>query len=468
MRFAQYFRALTAITFIASTLPGRAQPALPAASEPAIAYTVRSGDSLIRLSTQLLRQRSDWAEVARFNQLADANVIRPGQTIQVPVRLMKWAPARGKVISIAGDVRLGSEAAQAGNPLLEGMRLQTGANSSALIELADGSRVTLLPNTLAELATSRGYAMRGAGNAVVTWFSGLMRLVQGSLDLAANKLADRATPLQIQTPTSLVGVRGTQFRVAFDGLSSQNARTEVLEGLVQADNTAQGSGAALEKGQGAVLNPAVREIRVVDLLKAPDLSATPPAIFKPRGTWTLPALDGAAAFRVQVASDAAFGRIVRDVVVTGNTANLADLPDGNWFARVRGIDADGIEGFDSVKAVQLALAPLRSWRIATERLDVDSGRHALRFVQEGLQNGDAITATLSLARTPSAPIAQATVGASNGEALLDLGTLQAGTVYLLEMSVLQNEGAAGISRTYRFTALSGSGWVRGTLEQVSP
>ncbi len=445
-----------------------AQTTLPSASEPALAYTVRAGDKLIRLSTQLLKQPSDWAEVARFNQLANPDALRPGQKILVPVRLMKSAPASGRIVSVSGDVKLGAATAQAGSALPEGARLQTGANSSALIELADGSRITLLPNTLAELATSRGYAMRGTGSGVTTWFSGLMRLAQGSLDLAASKLANRATPLQIQTPTSLVGVRGTQFRVAYDDPATQNARTEVIEGLVQADNPAQGSGAALEKGKGAVLNPAIKDIKVVDLLAAPDLSATPATIFKPRARWVMPVLDGAAAFRVQVASDAAFGQIVRDLVVKGGAADLADLPDGNWFARIRGIDADGIEGFDSVKAVQLALAPPRNWRIASERLDVSNGRHVLRFVQEGLQSGDAITATLSRADTPAVPIAQAIVGASASEALLDLGTLQAGTAYLLQMMVLQEEGSAGATRTYRFTALNGSGWVRGTLELVNP
>ena len=414
----------------------------------------------------------DWPEVARFNQLQNPNALKPGQTIQVPVRLMKSVPLGGKILSISGDVQLGTAKAEAGNTLAEGARLQTGANSSAVIELADGSRITLLPNTLAELATSRGYGARGQGTgASAPWFSGLVRLVQGSLDTAAAKFAKRATPLQIQTPTSLVGVRGTQFRVAYDDPATQNARTEVLEGLVRADNPAQGNGAAIDKGKGAVLNPAVREIKVVDLLKAPDLSATPAEILKPLGLWPMPVLDGAARFRVQVAADASFNTIVRDLVVTTGAADLASLPEGSWFARLRGIDAGGIEGYDSVKTVQVLLPPPRQWTVGANRIDVSGGRHVLRFLQQGLDASDTIAATVSREQAPNTPLTtvpQASANGGSAEIGLDLGLLDAGVPYLLRMTVARPDGAPVIALTYRFVGLNGSGWVRDTLERVKP
>jgi hypothetical protein len=338
------------------------------------------------------------------------------------------------------------------------------------------SHVMDLPNTLAELATSRGYGARSKGaGASAPWFSGLVRLVQGSLDTAAAKFAQRATPLQIQTPTSLVGVRGTQFRVAYDDPVTQNARTEVLEGLVRADNPAQGNGAAIDKGKGAVLNPAVREIKVVDLLKAPDLSATPGDILKPLGLWPMPVLDGAARFRVQVAADAAFNTIVRDLVVTTGAADLASLPDGNWFARLRGIDASGIEGYDSMKTVRVSLPPPRPWTVGTNRLDVNGGRHFLRFIQQGLDASDTITATVSREQAANASIsttpptiAQDSASGGSAEIGLDLGLLDAGVPYLLRMTVARRDGTPVIALTYRFVGLSGSGWVRNTLELVKP
>ena len=466
---SQLAPALAATISIAFLSIGHAQQAIPAATEPSIGYTIQPGEKLIRLGQRLLKNPEAWPEVASFNKLGNANALKPGQTIQLPLRLLKPIPANGKVVSVSGDVQLGSSPAAAGTTLVEGSRLQTGANSSAVIELADGSRVTLLPNTLAELATSQNYATRDArSSASTTRFSGLIRLVQGSLDTAAEKLAKRATPLQIQTPTSLVGVRGTQFRVAFDDPVTQNARTEVLEGLVQADNPAQGSSAALPTGKGAVLNPAVKEIKVVDLLKAPDLSATPADIFKPLALWPMPGLEGAASFRVQVASDASFHQIVRDLVVTTGSADLASLPNGSWFARIRGIDAVGIEGYDSVKSVRVALAPPHQWRIDNDRIDLNNGRHVLRFTQQGLNADHTVTASVSAEQAPSTTIVETTVVASANEVQLDLGNLQAGARYLLRMTVVQRDGSEVVALTYRFVGLSGSGWVRNTLELVRP
>ena len=458
--------AFTALAFLST---GHAQQATPVATEPSIGYTIQPGEKLIRLSKRLLKDPEAWSEVARFNQLGNANALQPGQTIQLPLRLLKPIPANAKVVSMSGDVQLGTSPAAVGTTLVEGSRLQTGANSSAVVELADGSRITLLPNTLAELATSQNYATRDArSSASTTWFSGLIRLVQGSLDTAASKLARRATPLQIQTPTSLVGVRGTQFRVAFDDPATQNARTEVLEGLVQADNPAQGSGAALPKGKGAVINPAVKEITVVNLLKAPDLSATPADVFKPLALWPMPGLEGAAGFRVQVASDASFNQIVRDLVVTTGSADLASLDNGSWFARIRGIDAGGIEGYDSVKIVRVAVAPPRQWRIDSDRIDLNNGRHMLRFTQQGLNADHTITARVSAEQAPSTTIVETTVVASADEVQLDLGNLQAGARYLLRLTVVQRDGSEVVTLTYRFAGLSGSGWVRNTLELVRP
>jgi len=461
--------ALVAAIFLAFLSTGHAQQAIPAATEPSIGYTIQQGEKLIWLVKRLLKNPEAWPEVASYNKLGNANVIEPGQTIQLPLRLMQPFPANGKVLMVTGDVQLGTVPAEAGSTLVEGARLQTGANSSAVIELADGSRVTLLPNTLAELAISQNYATRDAGSsATTTWFSGLIRLVQGSLDTAAAKLANRATPLQIQTPTSLVGVRGTQFRVAFVDPVTKTARTEVLEGLVQADNLAQGSGAALPQGKGAVLDPAVKEIQVVDLLKAPDLSATPTDIVKPLAVWPMPGLAGAASFRVQVASDASFDQIVRDLVVTTGSADLSTLTDGSWFARIRGIDAVGIEGYDSVKTVRLVLAPPRQWRLDNDRIDLNGGRHVLRITHQGLDTDSTITATVSQDQAPFTPIYESTIPAGTGEVQLELGSLREGVMYRLRMTVTQRDGVKAAPLTYRFVGLSGMGWVTDTLELVTP
>jgi hypothetical protein len=444
-------------------------------AEPSIPYTVKPQDKLITVSALLLSRPADWPEVARFNRLKNPNRISPGQIIEVPVRLMKSQPVNAKLVSVYGDVLLGGVKAEVGTAVPEGARLQTGPNSSAVVELADGSRVALLPNTLAELVTSRGYAIRdAAASPSATWFSGLIRLLQGALDTMAAKSALRATPLQIQTPTSLVGVRGTQFRVAYEDPATQNARTEVLEGRVQADNPAQSSGALLGQGQGAVLNPAVKNIKVVDLLKAPDLSALSGDILKPLALWPMPTLEAAKSFRVQIAADESFDKIVRDLVVTTSSADFSSLPNGGWFARVRGIDGDGIEGYDAVKPVQVLLPPPpelppRQWTVSEDRLDLVNGRHILQFSQEGLDASHTITAIVTPdMEPPYTRLAEATATGNKARITFDLGYLAPDTTLVLRLTVKQADGARVVPLTYRFRSLSGWGWTERPLQLVNP
>ncbi|MBI2768895.1 MAG: FecR domain-containing protein [Burkholderiales bacterium] len=400
-----------------------AQNAAAPAPEPSLPFVVQKSDKLIRLSRDLLIRPTDWAEVARFNGMPDPNLIFPGQKLNIPLRLMKSKPAAARVVSAEGTVTLGGAPVAAGAALVEGARLETGPNSSAVIELGDGSRVKLLPRTLAEVLANRDYAMRDASASRSTnWFSGAMRLAQGALETVAARIANRAQPLEVKTPTSTIGVRGTEFRVAFDDPATRNARTEVIEGRVQADNSEQKSSADVPGGKGALVNPAEREIKVVPLLPAPDLSASPAEVLKPLGNWPLPVLAGAAAFRVQVASDDKFEKIVRDLkVATAGAVELGSLDIANWYARVRGIDADGIEGFDAVKP----LAVKARLRVTDSSMQHRNGRTELRFTLDAAAAGP-IQAVLSRERTMAQPVLQATLA----ETRWDLGALPQGTYYV--------------------------------------
>ena len=76
-----------------------------------------------------MRQPSDWPEVARFNQLKNPSALKPGQTIQISLRLMKAQPASGTVVSVFGDVQLSGSQAEVGQAAPEGSELQTRATA---------------------------------------------------------------------------------------------------------------------------------------------------------------------------------------------------------------------------------------------------------------------------------------------------------------------------------------------------
>ena len=452
-------RTVVLLTASAISFSAFAQTPVPPSNtgkEPSLTYTVRPSDSVIKFSREILIEPKSWPEIAKFNQLKDPNVIAPGQKLQIPLRFLKSKPAGGKVISAEGDVTLGGSALQTGSALADGAKIKTGVNSSVVIELGDGSRVKVLPNSLAEVVTNRDYTMRDASQGGSTnWFSGLMRLTGGALEALASKTANRATPLQIETPTSIVGVRGTEFRVTFDDPLGKAARTEVIEGRVRADNPAQASGADLPMGTGAVVKPTEKEVTVVALLSAPDLSAVPSEVLKPQGNWPMPTLTGAKGYHVQVASDEQFDKIVRDVKVDGNSggsADLASLPNGSWFARVRGIDAVGLEGFNSVKLIAVKDSPPSEWRVTYSSATTLDGKTVLSWLGQQASGAPMAASNYSavLARNSALTQDVVTLQGSDGQPSLVLGDLKPGVYYI------RMQNAAGLrSETYRLE-LSGN------------
>ena len=256
-----------------------------------------------------------------------------------------------------------------------------------------------------------------------------------------------------------MGVRGTEFRVAYDGPVTQNSRIEVLEGLVRADNNSQNTGADLPLGKGAMLNPAVKEIKVIDLLKAPDLSATPSEILKPLALWPMPALEGAESYRVQIALDDRFNKIVRDLKVSTGSANLASLDNGNWFARVRGIDGQGLEGFDSVKLIAVKDG---QWRVSYSSMSLVGGKTVLSWMGQQSSGQPMVASSYSALIARDEALTQTVVKAEAASSAprMELGDLKPG-VYFIRLS--SNNGLA--SEIYRFEIPVN--WGKSVFDQTS-
>lgn len=338
-------------------------PLAPAhAQEAMVRVEVHAGDTLSGLSKRVLSEPKAWTEVARINQLRNPNRITPGQTLLVPQRLVRWTPVPAKLVAVTGDVRVAGVPAAVGTTVAEGQQLQTGGQASAVVELADGSRVKLPPSSLVEVINSRRYAQTGNIGAATApadttedgLFSGLLRILQGSVEVFATKVL-RAKPLEVSTPTAVVGVRGTEFRVSLGTDPAQSTRTGVTGGTVQVDGKAVG--VSVPSGFGTVFNSETRAApSVVALLPGPDLGTLPATLDRPDVRLALPG--ERRALRVQVAADADFNRIVGEQLVpAGSDIRIAGLDDGVWHVRARRIDDQGLEGLDSRAQFTLQARP---------------------------------------------------------------------------------------------------------------
>ena len=349
------------------------------AAEPTTSYTVTVGDTLIGLSERVLVSPDAWQEIATLNRLSNANLLIPGRVLQIPLRLLRWTYADARLTAVNGDVRVDGRAATVAAPLSEGQSIETGPEASAVLELADRTRVKLAPSSLAQVVAGRRHAGTAAGDSGAAGsssgpgssggasggsssgasnglFSGALRLLRGSIEVFATKVL-RAKPLEVTTPTAVVGVRGTQYRVGFDEAANRSTRTEVLEGLVKVETVVvSATGADVATGFGAAVDASAAAPAVVKLLPAPDLSATPQRFERP--IVRLGVTGEPQALRVQVAADAQFDQIVRTQrVEAGSEIRIAGLDDGAWFLRVRRIDALGIEGLDAVRPFVLKARP---------------------------------------------------------------------------------------------------------------
>jgi hypothetical protein len=328
-----------------------------------------------------------WAELIKLNKLKDPYIIQPGQTLLLPTRLLAKQLSDAKWQSVSGDVRVFravTSAAQGvpvqvGDTFQETDRVAVAKDASAVLVLSDGSQVKLLSET--ELVLDEHHYLRGRPNLKqpqtaatgTKAFAGLLRLIQGSVETMATSAGDRAKPLRIQTPTSVVGVRGTEFRVSHGAsIGDTETRAEVVEGLVLAQLDEQRK-AQVSGGYGIKLDSKLATLPTpVALQEAPNLSSWQLLQERPVMTFAPLQQQGNAAipfYRVQVAASAqaasssasgsdAFANIVFDRRFAATDAlRIPGLPDGSWLLRVRAIDGAGIEGKNAQTTVVLKARP---------------------------------------------------------------------------------------------------------------
>ncbi len=123
-----------------------------------------------------------------------------------------WAAA-GTVQFVAGDVRLeraGSQQAVARGAGVEaGDVLKSGADGQAQVRFSDGGIVALYPQSQISISAYSDSAQAGQGEDRFA-----LRFVQGALRAVTGKIGQRNPQnYRVITPTAVVGVRGTAFKV---------------------------------------------------------------------------------------------------------------------------------------------------------------------------------------------------------------------------------------------------------------
>lgn len=425
------FAAVLAAVFAVSA--GAQVP--PASVMPVWHYTVRPGDTLIGLGKRYLRDPSQWLLVQRANAVRNPRRLPPGMVLRIPASLLLVAPAHARLVAAYGTVRWSSggdwQPARNGQDIAAGDAIRTGSDGSAVVTLANGTRIKLPPSTVLRFDTLSAYA------------GGLMadtrlRLQEGRIEIDDNPDRLPNQNLHILTPSAQAVVRGTRFRAEYDAVGV--TREETTAGSVAL--TSAGAAVLVDAGQGSAAAPGKPPMPPVPLLPAPDLGTPPPPCTALPLHIHAPELPGAVAWQGSIAPIDTPDRVVVQKRFPASGAapgwTVADLPDGRYRLTLRGIDANGLQGQAAQAEIRVAARPffpvlLQPGRGATVR----QPRPEFRWTAtEGVDHTE-----LQLARSTdfSAPLADIRV---TGQSWTPAADLPAGTTYWRTAS-LRADGTRG-------------------------
>nr|WP_315429899.1 FecR domain-containing protein [uncultured Albidiferax sp.] len=313
-------------------------------------YTVQPGDHPWNLAGRYLKSPTLSLKLRQLNQIPDDRRIMPGTRLHIPQAWLKLESAQVRVLAATGDTSLqpGTSAARSavvGELLQAPSTLRTGPSGSATLQFADGSRVLVRRDSELQLQQAQTRLL-GQGSLVT------LVLLHGSLENQVTPVGESGGRFEIRSPAAVAAVRGTQFRVYADGSS---LRTEVLSGAVNVAN-ASGQVTALA-AQGSVAQTGQAPGAPVALLPAPSLESLPERVERLPIDLPLPVLAGANGYRTQIAPDAQFSVAVSDETSPAARIRARDVEDGSYVLRVRGIDAQGLEGLSSQRTLVVHARP---------------------------------------------------------------------------------------------------------------
>ena len=342
-----------------NTQPSRAIALLLLAllSSPATAsdwvYTVVDGDNLWDLSEKYLDNQLRFEQVRKLNNIEFPKRMRPGTRLRIPMKWIRSNPVPAKIGAVQGQVELtradgAQETAVApGMAIRLGDVLKTGEDSSATFIFADGTTLTL--RSASEIRFDHLSAHGKTG-----MVDSRLHLIDGRLDTRVKPAVGPGSRFEIQTPSAISAVRGTEYRAAVtaDGHASN---IEVLRGKVKVTGARKSrlvnAGFGTQVAQGKPPTPPQK------LLPAPALDPVPERIRQLHWPLSWQAINGARTYRVEISTDQTFNVLIWEQLVNNARAALPDLPDGSYQARVRGIDKRGLEGKSTVHPLLIDTHP---------------------------------------------------------------------------------------------------------------
>ena len=314
--------------------------ALPPPTQPPVRYTVVQNDTLIALARRWFVRTDGWPDVQKLNRVSNPLHLRVGSTLAIPRELLRSEPVGARVVAFRGAATVAGKPVRIGSTVVEGAEIATGTDASITVECSDGSRFSLPSQTRVGVARLRKIVMTGDVDRVFA-------TVHGRGEWRVTPATTPDSRFIVTTPVSVSAVRGTGFRVGYDG----TAAVGVIEGKVGVGGSDPATMVAIAKGQGVAIN-GTGVGAPVKLLTAPLIVKGGATQAKPELAFRIEPVAGAQSYVFEVGTDAGLIDRVRELRGADVTATLPGLPDGSYFIRATATDPKGIDGFATTVAFE--------------------------------------------------------------------------------------------------------------------
>ena len=332
-------RQILRIAIILSVLFSLFPLAVFADDDHSIEFIVKDGDNLYKICEKILENPKDWRWVAMVNRISNPHRIFPGQKLIIPTRLLKGIPIDGLVTFIKGvvSIKLAEtedwKKLQLNDKITQGNWIRTSEQGTIEISFQNNFSVLLRPNTIIEITAAR------EKSAIYLMYKLFLDI--GKAISKIKQSTGKETRFEIQTPSAVAAVRGTEFRAGVD--PDITTRLEVLAGRV--DVQAAKQKVAVKAGEGTVVKKDKRPVAPVKLLLPPALMNLQPLYRAMPLDFQFESIPGATSYRLMLARDKVFNDVVKNKVIKPQeTLKIVGVEDGTYFLQSRSIDALGLEG----------------------------------------------------------------------------------------------------------------------------
>jgi len=366
----RHLHKLAMVLAVAAATSLAAGSEVQAAEPEIITYTVQPGDSIWSIAEAFYGSGKQYRIVYKYNTFIGKPpyLLKPGQELRLPVGDVRpeaqvtWTQREVKAKPPKATDWLDARAKM---NLWKLYKVSTGDEASVNIVFEDESDLRLRQNALLVIYGGSAQRTKTEKTKVV--------LEQGTIRGGLAKLDGEPAPIEVEPPSGNVELFAKLAQVQADVgasmVSVYDGRASVKGKVGQPVEVKQGFGTVVKKGKAPepprplpatpAWETAVGDDGVVLAVVPVGASLDYKASWKP--------VDGASAYRVELANDEAFHEVFIDATIDAAAQQaflMKDMTEGNYFARVSARDASGLEG-PPTAPIELRVVGVESSRAMT-------------------------------------------------------------------------------------------------------